>query len=257
MSLLTVIIGKKGSGKSTLIASIAEAMIHPSLIIDPGRAAIYREKGFQAIKVEDIHNHRTGVRRISHVINKKKLIAHIFGFDFELGDIDMTKAFLNGNLFCEDAASYVNANLTEDVRESVKSMKQYGLNLFLSYHKIGEISPEVLTLGVDRGIFLKTGDSTKVYSRIKKTESFQNYEGGKRAYYKAQFFGMTAQEIFDMHRAFLRPIAKDLYQPWTNEKAFAQWLCAFANDLPKKRKKPSSAQIRLKRYKPFTVDLTL
>jgi hypothetical protein len=91
-----------------------------TLIIDPGEAAAYSAYPF--IKVEDIPKFRDAsdgaIKRISSVINKKELIATIFGFDFEANDIDKKRAFLNGCLILEDAASYMNSSPSSSSRQA-------------------------------------------------------------------------------------------------------------------------------------------
>jgi len=260
MSQLTLLIGRKGSGKSTTFCGMAQALTRPSVIIDPGQAKVYSEAGIGFIKPEEIRFFRgePKIVRISNIINKKQLVAQLFGFDLERGKIHKSRAFRNGNLFMEDAASYINSNMTETLRECIKSFKQFGLNLFLSYHSIDEISPDILRLSPDKCIFKKTGDSEKVFSKISKTKSFANYQGAMEAFYQAQFFGLTPDEILKQTRPFLPSIAKDLYyttslQSLDKEKAFCKHLSKLANG----RQHPTPEQKEMSKYMPFAVDLRL
>ena len=54
MSQLTLLIGRKGSGKSTTFCGMAQALTRPSVIIDPGQAKVYSEAGIGFIKPEEI-----------------------------------------------------------------------------------------------------------------------------------------------------------------------------------------------------------
>ncbi|MEL6673540.1 MAG: ATP-binding protein [Bacteroidota bacterium] len=259
MSQLTLLIGRKGSGKSTTFCEIAQYMKRRTLIIDPGQARAYTDAGIGFITTKEIpafDGYEAKIKRISNVINKKQLVAQIFGFDLETNSISRSRAFLNGNLIMEDAASYVNSSMTEALRECVKAFKQYGLNLFLSYHSLDEISPDILRLSPDKAIFKKSGETEKVFSRIRKARSFSNYEGAMRAYYQAQYFGLTPEEIFQQSRRFLKGIAQDLYyeKPLATEKdqkAFCKFLSKFASG----RVNPTKAQRSMANYQPFGVDL--
>ncbi len=261
MSNLTLVIGRKGSGKSSTILEIAQGLSRPSLIVDPGRAKVYTEAGIGFIdpdQIPDFSRQKKGfgrIARISDIIDKKALMAQIFGFQAD-GHINRAKAFLNGNLFLEDAGSYINSNTTEKVLECVKAFKQYGLNLYLSYHAIDEISQDILRLQPDFLIFKKTGDEP-VWSKISKTKKFPNQRNAMKTFYMAAVYGMTPQEIVENYDVYLADIAKDLRQPAPKDDktrlAFAGWLSSMAHG----KKIPSPQQKAMKNYQPFSVQLKL
>ena len=217
MAQLNILVGNQGSGKSTFLKYMCEQAWSQgkrrSLIIDPGEAAAYGDYPF--IKVDDIPKYREKakgpkIRRISSIIDKKKLIATIFGFDFEANDIDKKRAFLNGMLVMEDAASYLNSSMTEKLREAIKSFKQNGLTLVVCYHSIEEVSTELLRLNPHHLIVKRTNDRN-VFSQIPKGRKLGNWRGVMEAYYRAKFMGLSAQEIArDIPSDDLVLIGKDL-----------------------------------------------
>lgn len=256
MSQITLIMGRQRSGKSTLITMIADKLDYPSLIIDPGSAKIYREKGYKPIHPRDCNKHKEGVRRISNFLDEKKLLAQIFGWDEESGKNDKSKAFINGSLFLEDAGSYINGNMTEAAKKCIKQIKQYGINLFLSYHSFDEISLEVLRLSPQKAIFLKTADESPVFTQIKKTKRFENKEDAKIAYYKAQFYGLTPQQIYKKYQDDLPAIARDLRIAWSDGyKSAPLTLCKKFSKFANGRENPTEEQIRMARFQPFSVNL--
>lgn len=200
MAQLNILVGQQGCGKSTFLKKLADSIWvdaqRRTLIIDPGEASAYASYPF--IKVEEIPGFRNAndgaIKRISSVINKKRLIAVIFGFDFEANDIDKSRAFLNGNLFMEDAASYINSSMTEQLLEAIKSFKQNGLTLVLCYHSISEISSQVLDLAPHH-IFVKKTNDDNVFSRIRKARKLGNYHELMKAFYTAKFKGLDGKDI--------------------------------------------------------------
>mgnify|MGYP007056078191 CR=1 FL=1 len=78
------------------------------------------------------------------------------------------------------------------------------------------------------------------------------------AFYQAQFFGLTPDEILKQNRPFLALIAKDLYytaslQTLEKDKAFCKHLSKLANG----RQHPTPEQKEMSKYMPFAVDLRL
>jgi energy-coupling factor transporter ATP-binding protein EcfA2 len=212
MSKLVLLIGRQGSGKSTTFCRLAESLADRSLIIDPGHAKAYANHGF--LRVEEVPAFQDAsqgkIKRVYEPFDKNEVIASIFGYDFETKQINRRKAFLNGNLFMEDAGSYIDSNLNRKLKACIKAFKQYGLNLYLSYHSIDEVSPDILRLDPHVLILKKTGD-LNVFSQIRKARHFGNYQQVLRAFYKAKFAGLDAREIGDaMPEDELQAVARDL-----------------------------------------------
>lgn len=196
--MLTVLVGRQGSGKSTEFARLAEQLRHTSLILDPGGAQAYRD--YQQVGHDYVYRVPRGATgRIYRLVDTGDRLAEIgavFGYHQEERRIIKPRAFLNGNLFLEDAGAYLDSNLKRQVRAAIKSFKQYGLNLYLSYHSIEEISTEILRLQPHVMILKKTGDS-HVFGGIAKARKFDNYNQVMEAFYRAKFMGLTASDIFD------------------------------------------------------------
>ncbi|MEM6342550.1 MAG: hypothetical protein AAF927_01675 [Bacteroidota bacterium] len=266
MSQLVMVYGKKETGKSTTIAQLAMALRRKTLIIDPGEAPVYREYGFKKIDPREVlafsrtpESELTGsskVRRISNIVNKKQLVARVFGFDLERDQVDIRRGLINANIIFEDAASYINSYMSQNLLECIKGMKQRGLNLVLTYHSISETSEQLMRLSPDKLIFKKTGDKMKVFSKIKKTEFFDRYDAAAEAYYKAQFYGLYPDEILASIKRHVKGVAFDLdykkpLHTDAQKSSFAKWLCAYANG----KSKPSEAQRKMLRYQVFGADM--
>lgn len=268
MSRLCLIIGMKETGKSTTIATMVKRLSRKTLIIDPGEATVYQDFGYQPITLEAIPNFShtldadlpgvEKIRRISNVVNKKKLIAGIFGVRENTDKIYKGRAFVNGNLVLEDAAGYINHHMPENLIGCIKGMKQYGLNLILAYHSISEIPEGIMSLQPDLVIFKKTGDLEKIFTKIQKTKHFRQRRDAMKAYYQAMFFGLTPVEIYDNYLEYLPAIKRELrYAPpmqMANKKEvmkFTKWLSTFAHN----RVNPSPAQREMLRYQPFSASM--
>lgn len=261
-----MVYGKKETGKSTTIAQLAMALKRKTLIIDPGEAPVYRAYGFEKIDPSQVlafsrtpDSELSGakrVRRISNIVNKKQLVAKVFGFDLDKDQVDIRRGLINANIIFEDAASYINSHMTQNLLECIKGMKQRGLNLILTYHSISETSEQLMRLMPDKLLFKKTGDKIKVFSKINKTEFFDRYDAAAEAYYKAQFYGLYPREILASVKRHMKGIAYDLeYKKPINtdaqKLAFAKWLCQYANG----KKRPTEAQRKMLRYQVFGADM--
>ncbi|MEO0473452.1 MAG: hypothetical protein AAF206_27820 [Bacteroidota bacterium] len=212
MSSICLLIGKQRTGKSTTFAKIAREVSGKCLILDPGE-----NKAFQEFPVMPATNawkfnnpNRQGkIWRIEDSGKQMDQIEAVFGFDQE-GNYNKRRAYLNGNLFLEDAGAYIDSNLKRGVINTIKKIKQHGLNLFLSYHTISEISPQLIKMG-PRVLILKKTKDKDVFSHISKAKELGSYQKVMQAYYRVKFYGMTEQEIADeMDLEYLFGIARDL-----------------------------------------------
>lgn len=244
--LLILLIGRQGTGKSTSFARIARKLKHPCLILDPGGAQSYKD--FPAIhhsqiasklKTEDLGK----IVRLQDTGDRVAEIDSVYGYDPETQRIWKNRAFINGNLFLEDAGAYLDSNLKRQVKSAIKSFKQYGQNLYLSYHSLDEISTDILRLQPHVIILKKTGDK-HVFSQIAKTKKLDNYNQLLQSFYKAKFKGLSDKDIFEQLPPddFLQ-IALDLrisieklkisrstkYLTEAQAKAIAKELCRFSN----------------------------
>ena len=187
-------------GKSTTFALIARQVKGKCLILDPGGAPAYAE--FPEMAAENAYkfvnpSSQGKIWRIQDTGDRIHEISCVFGFHPPTQRISKQYAYLNGNLFLEDAGAYLDSNLKRAIKANIKAMKQHGLNLYLSYHSIDEISTDVLCMSPSILILKKTGD-VHVFSGITKAKKLSNYNKVLEAFYRAKFKGLDANAIFDL-----------------------------------------------------------
>ena len=213
MSKLSVLIGAFGTGKSTTFAEVAKSIKGKCLILDPGGAPAYAS--FPQMPAQNAWRFQNPksqgkIWRIEDTGDRSFELGCVFGYDPESQRTSKTRAYLNGNLFLEDAGAYLDSNLKRTIKTSVKAFKQHGLNLFLSYHSIDEISTDVLRMSPSILFLKKTGD-VPVFSQISKARKLGNYNKVMEGYYKARFRGMSPNEIYEaLPYEALFDIARDL-----------------------------------------------
>ena len=213
MSKLSVLIGAFGTGKSTTFAEIAKSVKGKCLILDPGAAPAYAS--FPQMPAQNAWKFQNPssqgkIWRIEDTGDRSMELGYVFGYDPETKKKLKSKAYLNGNLFLEDAGAYLDSNINRAMRTSVKAFKQHGLNLFLSYHSIDEISAEVLRMSPSILFIKKTGD-VPVFSQISKARKLGNYNKVMEGYYKARFRGLGPNEIYEaLPYEALFDVARDL-----------------------------------------------
>ncbi|MCI4668934.1 MAG: hypothetical protein MRZ79_12445 [Bacteroidia bacterium] len=198
MSNITLIIGRMKSGKSTTIKEIVDGLKDKSLILNPGDAKAFKD--FPFIKADQAHAYtdvflQGKAYQLEFSGNPIRDISEVFGWREEDGKVDKSRAFLNGNLILEDAGAYLDSNLPRGVKSAIKAVKQHGLNLFLSYHSLSEISKTVLEMSPSVLILKKTGDSASFSSLPEKIKSLGQRALICDAFYRVRFKGLTVQEI--------------------------------------------------------------
>lgn len=199
MSNLTLLIGGFSTGKSTTFARLMKEIQGKCLVLDPGGAPAYAD--FPELPAANAWKYVDATRqgktwRIQDTGDRSREISLVFGYNPETKIYSKGRAYLNGNLFLEDAGAYLDSNLTREVKSRVKAMKQHGLNLFLSYHSIDEISTDVLRMSPSIIMLKKTGD-VNVFSDIEKVKKLGNYSLVMQAFYRAKFRGLSPRAVVD------------------------------------------------------------
>ena len=213
MSNLVLLVGAFSTGKSTTFHSLMQKIEGKCLILDPGSAEPY--KSYPEIAPEHAwkftgQNGQGRIYRVQDGGDPAREISLVFGYNPETHIYSKSRAYLNGNLFLEDAGAYLDSNLSRAARKQIKGIKQHGLNMYLSYHSIDEISKEVLRMKPTVIMLKKTGDG-HVFSRITKAKDLDNYNQVLQAFYKCKFRGLDKKDIVDQLPAEdLFSVARDL-----------------------------------------------
>ncbi|MEL7196642.1 MAG: hypothetical protein AAFO96_29760, partial [Bacteroidota bacterium] len=184
---------------------------HPSLIFDVGGSTAYTS--FPTIDPAIAHKHKGQngkIYKIAGLGDMTEAVLKVYGFG-ELEKPNKAQAFINGNLFLEDAHSYLDSSLGRHMRGIIKATKQHGLNLFISYHSLDEVSDAILKMGITSITFKKTMDELPL-SRIPKIKKrfSSNYGDVMEAFYKALLKGYDAPRIAKFSNEAILGIARDL-----------------------------------------------
>jgi len=246
MSNLVLVVGGMKTGKSTLLANIAKGLTDRCLIMDPGRSSAFAD--FPEIPSEMAYllsqkNYPDRIFKIVDTGDRTRELSEVYGWREEDGILKKKRAFVNGNLFLEDAGAYIDSNLKRSIKTQIKAMKQHGLNLFLSYHSLSEISEDIKRMS-PTALFIKKTADKMLFSEIPKMDGMGKEMEIMRAYYRVVVRGESAPQIIQnydpnkLYKVFraLRLSSKtelpknpNAYLSDPQLKAISQALCKFSN----------------------------
>lgn len=166
---ITVIVGKKGTGKTVFTRELMRHNPKKCLIVDTFDHPSYSD--IPIIKPEQI---KLWVRNDVRVISGDPIE--------NIKEIDDT--VYNALIILEDAAKYIDNNISKTIKPFFVNSKQYDLDMVIMFHRLAEIPPYVLSF-TDRLVIHKTNENLKMslpkfshdprlieaYERVKKHQS--------------------------------------------------------------------------------------
>lgn len=142
-NLVGIIIGRRKSGKTTLMRKVIDSHYKKVLIIDTFDHPAYRD-----IPIMGIDKLKYWKKGIYRVLSKK------------MGEVmPVINDHVNNSLILfEDATKYLGGKLDDDVKEFIVDSKQKNLDLYFMFHGWGMVPPDLYRL-LDTITMFKTRDS--------------------------------------------------------------------------------------------------
>lgn len=159
---LTLIVGTKGTGKTTAMKRILQSTSKKIIVLDVFDHTDWRHLPMLAVK--DIKRWVNGNVRV--VTDEP-----------ELALSEIAKYVYNSIIVYEDANQYFESHLSKDVKRIIIQSKQKNNDIFVMYHSLGEVAKYFRTM-YNRILLFKTKDTIsecKKYSNAKGIESALNY----------------------------------------------------------------------------------
>lgn len=130
-NLITVICGRRGSGKTTFARKLATAGKKKILCIDLMDHPAYRDYG--TMTPEMLPRWRAGNYRLFKGVPEDNLrMANQYAW--------------NSTLILEDAARYINSTMPKETKALFVECKQRNQDIIIMYHALGEIPPYILKM---------------------------------------------------------------------------------------------------------------
>jgi hypothetical protein len=146
---VNLIIGKRGSGKTTYLRRLLKSQTKKVLIIDTIDHEAYRD--IKAVTPAQLAAWTRGTIRI-------------YGYDFaEIFEILNTQIF-NAFIVFEDCTKYIRDRVPDNVRNFIVDTKQKNIDCIFIYHGYGMIQPDLYRLSDSLTIF-KTNENIDEYKR--------------------------------------------------------------------------------------------
>ncbi len=149
-SLVGIIIGKRKSGKTTLMKNIINSNNKKVLIVDTFNHPSYTD--IPIMGLDKLKHWKKGTYRVI----SKKMIGVMTEINNHLS---------NALIVFEDATKYLDGQLDDDVKEFIIDSKQKNLDLYFMFHGWGMVPPDLYRL-LDTITMFKTRDnpiSRKIY----------------------------------------------------------------------------------------------
>lgn len=123
-----LVVGGKGVGKSTYLASVAKKYPKASkvLIIDVNGSPAYN--CFQQIQVNDIRNLKSGVVKLIGTPDRDTLKK-------------IAQDFRNGLIIFEDCTKYIDGNPKPEIKAFLVDHRMYGCDLIFTFHSLKRVPP--------------------------------------------------------------------------------------------------------------------
>jgi len=124
----TLIVGRKGTGKSTKLAKIA--LDYPAtskvLVIDVNGSPVYNQ--FKEIQVKDIKRVRSGIVRLLGTPNDETLRT-------------IAQEFRGGLIIFEDCTKYIEGNIRPEMKTFLVDHRMFQCDLIFTFHSLKRVPP--------------------------------------------------------------------------------------------------------------------
>ena len=157
INLVSLVVGGRGTGKTTLIKKIIRAYLRNSLkvlVIDTFDNPVWSE--YRLINLKQLSRLRNEARGVFRV------------FDTEANNVIevIHNRVFNGLLIFEDASKYVGSRLNPFLKALVVDSKQKNLDMIFVFHAWGGIVPPDLIRFADTATLFKTNERIKTLAKI-------------------------------------------------------------------------------------------
>lgn len=150
MNKVTIIIGRRGSGKTTFTKKLIASCRHPRiLIVDTLDHPSYRE--YELIDLGKLPRWRKGIKRI--LINEANVE--------EVVEQVRTHVH-NALVIFEDAGKYIIEKIPTSLRNYVLDTKQINVDILFMYHGVGDVVPRLFRYA-DHLTLFKINDNLPTY----------------------------------------------------------------------------------------------
>lgn len=161
LNLVTLVIGRRGSGKTTYLRKVISLYPKKVLIVDTLDHPAYKD--VQVIQPEKLRYWESGRVRV-------------FGSDFERIMLNIKKYCKNCLIVFEDSTKYLRRNLPDDIRNYLIDTKQLNVDLIFTFHGFGMVMPDLYRLSDCITVF-KVGEDIDNYK-----EKVSNFAEVKKAF---------------------------------------------------------------------------
>lgn len=147
LNLVSLVIGRRGSGKTTFLREGIAAYPKKVLIVDTLDHPAYKD--VQVISPERLKYWESGTVRV-------------FGSDFKRIFSNIKEHCRNCLIIFEDSTKYLRRELPDDVRNYIIDTKQLNVDLIFTFHGFGMVMPDLYRLSDAITIF-KVGEDIATY----------------------------------------------------------------------------------------------
>lgn len=165
VNFVNLVIGRRGSGKTTFVREGLLSYPQKVLIVDTFDHPTYRD--IQAIKPERLKYWKSGMVRV-------------FGSDFDLIMQNILLYCRNCLIVFEDSTKYIRNHLPNHIRTFLIDTKQLNVDVIFFFHGLGMVMPDLYRLA-DTITLFKVGENIKRYS-----DKIPNYGEVERAFNQIQ-----------------------------------------------------------------------
>lgn len=148
LNKVTVIIGRRGSGKTYFTRKLMSASPLKKLVVDTFAHPAYED--LPGITPEHVGRWRSGNYRM-YGSNFAEMFA-------ALGNVR------NSLVILEDATKYIPANVPDNIKNFLVDSKQKNVDVIIIYHGFGMVPPDIFRLA-DVLVLFKTNETIKPYGR--------------------------------------------------------------------------------------------
>lgn len=162
---VSVIIGRRGCGKTTFTLELVKKHPKKVLIIDTLDHPTYKTLGIPIIKATDLKRWKSGTYRI-------------IATDFEEVFTELSAHIKNALVVFEDCTKYIRWNIPDHIRNFIIDSKQKNLDLVFLFHGFGMVQPDLYRLADNLTMF-KTNENINTY-----TNKIPNFGAVEKAHAK-------------------------------------------------------------------------
>lgn len=163
LNKVIIIVGGKGTGKTTLALKLLQKSTKKTLIVDTLDHPAYRQ--YPVVTIDKLKLWKSGIYRI-------------FDSDTQLVMSEINRNVWNANIILEDAFKYLSFSMSKDQIKLFSDSKQHNQDIIVMFHAIKQIPTYLCTIA-DQLVILKTKEDLP-----NTTNKFYNWKDIKEAHKK-------------------------------------------------------------------------